>query len=404
MKRSIVFVLVVLACKSGVLAAVNVGDKPNLQFKSVQGEKVDLAALKGKIVVVDFWATWCGPCMAEAPHMVQINQKYKDKGLQLIGISLDQNGYDALNGAKTHGLNWPQACAGGGWSSEYAKIWGVDSIPRTFIIGPDGVVLWTGHPAEIDAPLEDAFKSHPPQFVDSKTLADADTTLDQVGLAIQSGSTEKAIQLLAAMPPDAQKDPTVADRMHGAQAKLQDAGAKMLADAQSLADAKQYDQAIASLQDISRAFLGSPISDKAKGKLNDLMKDPACKAAIDKSHRQASAASALAEAQELQAQKKDIEAYQRFKSIVSTYADTPAADPAAKAIAAYESDPGFAQRAKDAAAADRSKALLGLADAYHKSGRDDLAKAKLQTIIDSFPDSSYAQKAQKALDAMSQGN
>ena len=99
MKRSIVL-LVVLLFVSSLHAAVNVGDTPTLQFKSVQGDQINLAALRGKIVIVDFWATWCGPCMAEAPHMVQINQKYKDKGLQMIGISLDQNGYDALNGAK----------------------------------------------------------------------------------------------------------------------------------------------------------------------------------------------------------------------------------------------------------------------------------------------------------------
>jgi thiol-disulfide isomerase/thioredoxin len=402
MKRSIVLLVVLLFIPS-LQAAVNVGDKPALQFKSVQGERIDLAALRGKIVIVDFWATWCGPCMAEAPHMVQINDKYKDKGLQIIGISLDQNGNDALNGAKAHGLNWPQACDEGVWNSAYAKTWGVDSIPRTFIIGPEGVVLWTGHPANIDAPLAAAFKDHPPQLVDPKTLADANAMLDQVESAIQSGDTQKAIKLLGQVNSDAQRDAALATRVKNAQTNLHDAGDKMLAAAQPLIDNKQYVQAAASLEDISRAFFGSQSGDQAKTQLAELMKNPACKAAIDADHRQQGAQSALAEAQQLQAQKKDIEAYQRFKFIVANFAGTAAADTAANAISAYEAQPGFVQRAREAAAAEKAKTLLALADAYHKSNRDDLAKAKLQFIIDTYPGTSYAQQAQQTMDSMSSG-
>ena len=67
-------------------AAINVGDKPQLQAKSTTGQNIDLKQLSGKLVLVDFWATWCGPCMNEAPHMVQINKDYASKGLVMIGI------------------------------------------------------------------------------------------------------------------------------------------------------------------------------------------------------------------------------------------------------------------------------------------------------------------------------
>jgi len=70
-------------------AAVSVGDKPVLQFNSANGGgQVSLEKYKGKIIIVDFWATWCGPCMAEADHMVQVNNTYAPQGLQFIGISL----------------------------------------------------------------------------------------------------------------------------------------------------------------------------------------------------------------------------------------------------------------------------------------------------------------------------
>src|SRR5688500_20259321 len=71
--------------------AVNVGDKPEISFKAIDGTAVSSEKLKGRIVVVDFWATWCGPCMAMADEMVAINEEYHDKGLQMIGISLDQD-------------------------------------------------------------------------------------------------------------------------------------------------------------------------------------------------------------------------------------------------------------------------------------------------------------------------
>ena len=131
-------------------ADVNVGDTPKIEFKAVDGTNVSLQKLRGKIVVVDFWATWCGPCMAEAGHMVQINQTYSGKGLQMIGISLDQDQARMIQVAAAKKFTWPQYFDGAGWQNKYAVGYGVQGIPYTMLIGPEGKVLWSGHPSQLD--------------------------------------------------------------------------------------------------------------------------------------------------------------------------------------------------------------------------------------------------------------
>ena len=110
---------------------------------AITGTKISMADLRGQVVVIDYWATWCGPCIAEMPHMKELYAKYHDQGVEFIGVSLDNNedrgGLTALKEyvAKNE-VPWPQYYQGNGWAGEFSVSWGINSIPALFIIDKHG--------------------------------------------------------------------------------------------------------------------------------------------------------------------------------------------------------------------------------------------------------------------------
>ena len=126
-----------------------IGKPFELAFEeATSGEPVDMSQLRGKVVVIDFWATWCGPCIAEMPHMKKLYAAYKDKGVEFIGVSLDaprneenpaRDGLNLLrNWVKDNHVTWPQYYQGNGWQSEFSSGWKINSIPAIFIIDQQG--------------------------------------------------------------------------------------------------------------------------------------------------------------------------------------------------------------------------------------------------------------------------
>ncbi len=119
------------------------GDIIDLSFRPIEGDKVDLAAMKGKVVLLDFWATWCPPCVAEMPNVVKAYEEYHEKGFEIIGISLDQDERRLKDYIKENKMPWPQHFDGKGWDNELAKEYGVRSIPAVFLL-KDNEIIATG--------------------------------------------------------------------------------------------------------------------------------------------------------------------------------------------------------------------------------------------------------------------
>jgi thiol-disulfide isomerase/thioredoxin len=127
-----------------IKAASEIKTKPlELKFTAVDGREVDVSKLQGKVVLIDFWATWCGPCVAELPNVLKAYKELHPKGFEIVGISLDGDKADLEGFVKEKGMEWPQYFDGKGWQNEIASKYGIQSIPAMWLLNKKGMVVST---------------------------------------------------------------------------------------------------------------------------------------------------------------------------------------------------------------------------------------------------------------------
>jgi len=141
-------------------SALKIGfEAPEIDLPSPEGKNIKLSSLRGKYVLIDFWASWCGPCRKENPNVVELYKKYHDKGFEIYGVSLDKTREAWINAIKSDNITWIQVSDLKFWNSEAARLYNVNSIPFTILIDKSGKIIAKGLKGDqLDNKLLEIFK------------------------------------------------------------------------------------------------------------------------------------------------------------------------------------------------------------------------------------------------------
>lgn len=136
------------------------GEAPEIAQESPEGRTVKLSDLRGKVVLIDFWASWCRPCRIENPNVKRVYDKYQRKGFEILGVSLDRTKEAWVEAIRQDGLPWKHCSDLASWNNSAAQTYGVSSIPYTVLVDRDGKVLAKGlRGAQLEAKLAEIFGS-----------------------------------------------------------------------------------------------------------------------------------------------------------------------------------------------------------------------------------------------------
>jgi thiol-disulfide isomerase/thioredoxin len=127
---------------SSLLTVLRARKKPlELSFTAFDGRKIDLAELRGKVVMLDFWATWCPPCREATPEIVGVYRRLHERGFEIVGISLDEGKAELREYLLQHQMTWPQYFDGGGWNNKLAQKYEIHSIPSVWLVNKAGYLV-----------------------------------------------------------------------------------------------------------------------------------------------------------------------------------------------------------------------------------------------------------------------
>jgi peroxiredoxin len=131
----------------------------DLSLPDLTGKMVSLSDFKGKVVLLDFWASWCGPCRHNNPRLVKLYSKYHGKGLEIYGVSLDEDMHSWKKAVHNDKLSWVQVIDDKGWEATSIVTYGIDFIPSSFLIDRNGVIRTiNAEGSELDSSVRDLLK------------------------------------------------------------------------------------------------------------------------------------------------------------------------------------------------------------------------------------------------------
>ncbi len=126
----------------------------DLRFTAIDGSPVDLTAMRGKVVMIHFWASWCAPARADLPQLVATYRKLHGQGFEIVGISLDKDKEAMLRYTAESGMNWPEYFDGQGWNNSISSGYGVETIPAMWLVNKRGYVVTTNGRLNLEAQVE----------------------------------------------------------------------------------------------------------------------------------------------------------------------------------------------------------------------------------------------------------
>ena len=123
-------------------AQLRVGETvPEIELPGIKDSIIRLSSVNGKVVLIDFWASWCGPCRAANPYLQKLYSKYKDKGFEIFAVSLDTKSKEWLKAIKQDKLRYTQVIDNSGWRSKVAERYFVDQLPTSFLLDRTGKIV-----------------------------------------------------------------------------------------------------------------------------------------------------------------------------------------------------------------------------------------------------------------------
>jgi thiol-disulfide isomerase/thioredoxin len=285
MKRLTILVLVVAAATmfgvaQATQAAALVGKAaPEVSAQDwLNSPPLALQALRGKIVVVEFWATWCPPCRTSIPHLIELYKKFSAQGVVIMGLT-DEPKAKVEPFAKEMGMIYPVGCG-----SRSSGAYGVTGIPHAAIVDTAGNIVWEGHPMQPDfeSTLEAQIKKTPPKVSQTK----GPTPLEDISAAMQKTQFGRAAALLAKFQV-AEGDTAAKNQAERIRKALVAQAPARLAQGEKSLAAKEYYKASEAFQDVALMAPDSPQAKKAEERLKELQADEKIKAEVDQGRERA---------------------------------------------------------------------------------------------------------------------
>ncbi|MFG0330404.1 MAG: TlpA family protein disulfide reductase [Phycisphaerales bacterium] len=328
--------------------APKVGDRmPALKIGELynnDGGLLDPKDLEGYVVVVEFWATWCGPCRRSIPHLNKLHNDLKDDGVVFIGLSNEDPGTVQKFMKQTRMDYFVVAASASG------QDYGVSGIPAAFIVKPDGVIAWKGNPldSQFDKKLHEVIKSTPPTRSLGRGADYNAYLLERMEASIRMGAFSLASRDLGRVDHEALPEtPEHQKRYEAVKVTITNAAQSAFDRAASFEKQGDLAGAMVEYSKVMTEFAGLDVAKKATDAVKRIERDPAYQDARRSELLERHAANGLERANRLAEAGRHVLAYKKLKSVVEKYSGTEAAEEAQTLIDKYEADEQFMKELRD---------------------------------------------------------